>query len=138
MSATVRKFLDVARCEDVDTSSNPGRVVTLHPRRRKRPGTLDAEVHIRTTDDERGKWKAEAAALDVTLSDLIRSKMNGSVLKVAQVTEPALFNELRRQGINLNQLLHAVHAGLPVDRERVSAALDALRAVYMRLLREFV
>lgn len=78
-----------------------------------------------------------AAGLDITLSDLIRAQMDDQKVKVARVTEPAVFHELRRQGINLNQLLHAAHAGLPVDTTRLDATLDAFRRVYTLILREY-
>jgi hypothetical protein len=133
----VRAFLDVARCEDVSTSSNLGRVVPLPRRRGKRVARRSAELHIRMTRDEQARWRQEAVALDLTLSDLVRAKMDGRTVAVARVTDRAVFAEIRRQGINLNQLLHAAHSGLLVDRLRLDATLEALTELYGQMLAEF-
>lgn len=56
--------------------------------------------------------------------------MNQSTIRVVAVADPQLIHELKRHGNLLNQLLHATHAGFPVDPHRVEAAIDALEALY--------
>lgn len=62
--------------------------------------------------------------------------MNQTEVKIARVTDPALFREVRRQGINLNRLLHLAEVGLPVDRRLLDAALAAFIRLYERMLRD--
>ena len=63
--------------------------------------------------------------------------MNDSEVKVARVTAPEVFREIRRQGINLNQLLHLAQAGMPVDQRLLDAALAAFIVLYTRMLKEY-
>ena len=58
--------------------------------------------------------------------------MNGEKIRVVAVTDLELLGELRRHGNNLNQLMHAIHAGFPVAPRRVEACIEALRALYAR------
>ena len=137
MNRPAKAFFVVARCEDVSTSSELGKGKPLHPRRRKWRRKQTARLNMRQPIDEQRRWKAEAAKLGITLTDLVRAKMNGTEVKVARVTAPALFREIRRQGINLNQLLHLAQAGMPVDQQLLDAALAAFIALYTRMLKEY-
>ena len=137
MNRPAKVFLNVARCEDVYTSSKLGKGKPLHPRRRKVRLRRQSQLHVRTATSDAAKWKAEAQRLGLTLSNLVRAKMNGTEVKVARVTAPALFREIRRQGINLNQLLHLAQAGMPVDQRLLDAALAAFIALYTRMLKEY-
>ena len=56
--------------------------------------------------------------------------MNQSNICVVAVADPQLIHELKRHGNLLNQLLHATHAGFPVDPRRVESAIGALEALY--------
>ncbi len=58
--------------------------------------------------------------------------MNREKVRVVAVADPELLAELRRQGNNLNQLLHAIHGGYPVAPARVVACVEALRRLYAR------
>lgn len=58
--------------------------------------------------------------------------MNGHQIRVVAVADPEVLAELRRHGNNLNQLMHAIHAGFPVPPARVEACLEALRTLYTR------
>jgi len=58
--------------------------------------------------------------------------MNREKVRVVAVADPELLAELRRHGNNLNQLMHAIHAGFPIAPQRVEACLEALRALYAR------
>ena len=109
----------------------------LHPRRRKVQLRRQSQLHVRTAASDAVKWRAEARRLNITLSDLVRAKMNDIEVKVARVTAPEVFREIRRQGINLNQLLHLAQAGMPVDQRLLDAALAAFIALYTRMLKEY-
>lgn len=137
MNRLAKAFFDVARCEDVYTSSKLGKGKPLHPRRRKVQLRRQSQLHVRTATSDAAKWKAEARRLGLTLSNLVRAKMNDTEVKFARVTAPALFREVRRQGINLNQLLHLAQAGMPVDQRLLDAALAAFIALYTRMLKEY-
>lgn len=58
--------------------------------------------------------------------------MNAEKVRVVAVADPELLAELRRHGNNLNQLMHAIHAGFPIAPARVTECLDALRTLYAR------
>lgn len=58
--------------------------------------------------------------------------MNNSKVRVVAVADPELLAELKRQGGNLNQLMHAINAGYPISPARVEATLQALHALYRR------
>lgn len=63
--------------------------------------------------------------------------MNNSEMKVRKVTDPELFQEIRRTGINLNQLAHGQNAGWAIDNHRYEQALALFIEVYERILREY-
>ncbi len=91
---------------------------------------------MRTLLSERDDWIREARALSLTLSDVVRARMNDTPVKVVAIADPALLAELRRHDNNLTQLLRAHHAGLPVDLAAIRTTLDALTAAYRNLLTE--
>lgn len=76
------------------------------------------------------RWKRQAARYGLSLSEFVRSVMNNSKIRVAMVADPQLLYELKRHGNLLNQLLHATHAGFPVDPKRVETVIGALHALY--------
>lgn len=85
---------------------------------------------------EHERWKAEADALGITLSDYVRAKVDGAAVKVVRVADPALLAELRRHGNNLNQITHAANGNIYAASG--NAAIAALQAYYLRLLEEAV
>lgn len=129
-------FHAIARCEDVSTSSGLGREKPLHPRRHKPARDASARLNMRQPDHEQRRWKAEADALGITLTAYVRAKVNGTEVKVIRVTDPALLNEVRRIGNNINQTNHGMHAGWPVDRRTIDGALAAVAEVLRRILQE--
>ena len=137
MNRPAKAFLDVARCEDVSTSSELGKGKPLHPRRRKWRRKQTARLNMRQPIEEQRQWKAEAARLGITLTDLVRAKMNDTEVKVARITDPALFREVRRTGLNMNQIAHGHNAGLTIGNRRFEDALVLFTAVYRRIQREF-
>lgn len=83
-------------------------------------------VSFRLEEDVRDRLQVRAASAGVTLTDLITTSLaNKAEPRGAQSNEettaapellimsPELFNELRRIGNNVNQIAHAVNAGLP-------------------------
>ena len=92
---------------------------------------------MRQPTDEQLRWKAEAASLGLTLTDYVRAKVNETEVKVARVTDPALFAEVRRIGINNNQIAHGVNGGWFTGHSRWNAAIAAFDAVFTRMLKEY-
>ncbi len=60
----------------------------------------------------------------------MRVKMNDGKVRVATAADPALLDELRRHGNNLNQLMHAAHSGFYIKPARIEAVLEALQDLY--------
>ena len=58
--------------------------------------------------------------------------MNRAKVRVVAVADPAELAELKRQGTNLNQLIHAINAGYPIAPARVEQALLSLQTLYRR------
>lgn len=102
------------------------------PRRRHRRGSRLGLLQVRVLFAELRRWRRQAACYGLTLSEFVRSVMNNSKIRVAAVADPQLLHELKRHGILLNQLLHATHAGYPVDPKRVEGTIDALRSLYAK------
>lgn len=69
-------------------------------------------LKLRVTDDERGRWTEIAKNKGVTVSDLVRSSLDGLRLRKrreAPKVAPELLRELARIGNNLNQVAHAAN-----------------------------
>ena len=134
MSPLAITFHATARCEIVPTISSR--------RRRRTPGpvreTYDDTAEVRLSRRRKRQWKADAAALGVTLSDYIRAKVDGAPLRIVWLADPRLLAELGRQGNNFNQCLHGAHAGWPIDRARTHRTMGLLGLIYERLLGEFL
>jgi acylphosphatase len=81
---------------------------------------------------ELARWKRQAGRYGLSLSEFVRSKMNNGTVRVVAIADSAQLAELRRHGNNLNQLVHAIHAGFPVAPARVEAVLNELHALYRR------
>ncbi len=58
--------------------------------------------------------------------------MNRAKVRVVAVADPDELAELKRQGNNLNQLMHAIHNGFPIASARVEDVLHALHTLYRR------
>ena len=77
-----------------------------------------ARLEIRTTPSEKLKWQKIAENKGVSLSELVRSLLDGQRLrkrKEAPKVEPELLRELARIGNNLNQLARAANKRQPVE-----------------------
>lgn len=77
-------------------------------------------VCIRMTDDDYALKARQARELGLTPSGLCeRLVLEGKVEMDARPSykamDPALFTELRRIGVNINQIAHAVNGNLPPD-----------------------
>lgn len=89
-------------------------------------------MEVRATLGELARWKRQAERYSPSLSEFVRTTMNRAKVRVVVVADPAHLAELKRQGQNLNQLMHAVHGGFPIEPSRVEAVLSALHALYRR------
>jgi hypothetical protein len=134
MGAASPKFREVARWTVVRTCVRTTVTGRGHPepRKRTRRGSRGDRIDIRSTPAEKTRWQREADRYKVSLSELVRLKLDGGKVRVNAVADPALIEELRRHGNNLNQLVHAVHGGLLLDVGRIEAVLDALHQLYRR------
>lgn len=78
------------------------------------------------------RWRRQARRYGLTLSEFVRTTMNRGKVRVVAVADPNYLAELKRHGNNLNQLMHVIHAGFPIEPARVEAALASLHALYLR------
>jgi len=132
---TVRQiFLKVARWTVVRTNVRTTVSGRGHPepRKRHRRGSKLKRMHIRSTPAEMARWTHEADRYKLSLSEFVRVRLNDGKVRVATAADPALLEELRRQGNNLNQLMHAVHSGFYIAPARIEAVLEALQDLYRR------
>ena len=130
MRAVLEKFRDVARWTVVNTTVS-GRGHPEPPRRHRR-GTRLAYLHIRVMIGELVRWRRQASRYGLSLSEFVRLTMNKGRVRVVAVADPEHLSELKRQGNNLNQLLHAIHGNFPMEPARVEAVLLALHTLYRR------
>lgn len=87
------------------TSSNPrgGRPRIPNPKSRR--------INVRFAEAEHAVIERQAAAAGVSASEYLRMSGLGAIPRVARSTvpalhiEPGLFHELRRQGVNLHQIV---------------------------------
>ena len=124
-------FLTIARWPVVRTTSS-GRGHPEPRKRRHRKGSKLAKAEIRLTQAEKARLVQRANRYDLTMSEYVRALLNGCEVRVVAKADPALLGELRRQGNNFNQMMHAINAGYFVHPNRIEAALDALQALYRR------
>lgn len=77
------------------------------------------QIHVRMSEVELARAKALAQALDMTLSDLIRTLLQlpdsavgkeGALVVIDRVTAAKLVREMRRWGHHYNQAVHALNA----------------------------
>lgn len=77
-----------------------------------------ARIEIRTSPEEKWRWQKIAENKKVSLSELVRSFLNGQRLrkrKEAPKVNPELLRELARIGNNLNQLARAANRRQPIE-----------------------
>ena len=99
-------------------------------------------IKVRTSSVERARWQELAAARCVSLSDLIRARLDGTRLRSrreAPPVAPDLLRELARIGNNLNQLARAANRREPVTATaflarliEIDRELARLRAAHQR------
>lgn len=132
MKAVTTIFLEVARWTVVRTNVRTTVSGRGHPepRTRHRRSSKLKRTHIRSTIAERARWQREADRHKLSLSEFVRIKLNDGKVRVATAADPVLLDELRRQGNNLNQMMHAINAGHFVHPSRVEAVLEALQNLY--------
>ena len=99
-------------------------------------------IKLRSSAAERARWQALAAGKGVSLSELIRSRLDGLRLRPRREPPPVapeLLRELARIGNNLNQLARAANRHEPVTATAILSRLieldrelGALRAAHVR------
>ena len=122
----------VQRCAYNNTFSLsvlPGKEV--EPRKKgseANPKSKNARLHIRCTDEEKNEIAGRAEECGMTLSDYVASCAMGVRPRVIDGLKPdelsPVLAELRKQGVNLNQIAHKVNRLASVAwREDVSGEL---------------
>jgi hypothetical protein len=130
MEAILKKFRDVARWTVVMTTvSGRGHP---EPRKRHRRGSKLGYLQIRVMLSELVRWRRQASRYRLSLSEYVRTTMNRAKVRVVAVADPEHLAELKRQGNNLNQLVHAINGGFPIEAARVEAVLSSLHMLYRR------
>ncbi len=130
MEAVLKKFRDVARWAVVNTTATGRGYPETQTRHRR--GSKLAYLHIRVMLAEVVRWRRQASRYDLSLSEYVRTTMNRAKVRVVAVADPEHLAELKRQGSNLNQLMHAINGGFPIEAARVEAVLRSLHALYRR------
>ncbi|CAN0472725.1 unnamed protein product, partial [Phaeothamnion confervicola] len=102
------------------------------PRKRHRRGSKLRRMEVRVMLGELVRWRRQASRYGLSLSEFVRTTMNGGRVRVIDVADPEHLAELKRQGNNLNQLIHAIHGNFPMEPARVEAVLSSLHALYLR------
>jgi hypothetical protein len=115
--------------------------------RRKRTDTaerLTAGVHVKVTPTERQKLDAAAVRRGISLSDHTRRRLlrrgldhgvktAGSIRRNAEAA--ALFEQVRRLGVNMNQVAHELNAtGRLRDHPALEHLCDEIKAVFARIM----
>lgn len=93
-------------------------------------------IKVRASSAERTRWQELAAARGVSLSDLIRSRLDGTRLRSRREPPPVapdLLRELARIGNNLNQLARAANRHEPVTATALLARLIEIDRELARL-----
>lgn len=99
-------------------------------------------LKLRATEEERGRWQGIAENSGVSLSELMRSSLDGLRLRRRRgppKVAPELLRELARIGNNLNQLAHAASRRQPLESAallirliEIDRELAAIRAAHER------
>ncbi|MFV0515713.1 MAG: MobC family plasmid mobilization relaxosome protein [Jhaorihella sp.] len=99
-------------------------------------------IKVRATAVERARWQALASGRGVSLSELIRSRLDGTRLRSRREPPPVapdLLRELARIGNNLNQLAHAANRREPLTATalltrlvEIDRELSVLRTAHQR------
>lgn len=89
------------------------------------------QVKIVLSPTELARVKAKADRAENTVTAFVRAAALGKPVKVEQTSAPDFMtrNELRRIGVNLNQIAHALNSGrghAPDELRRLCAKLDQL------------
>lgn len=98
-------------------------------------------INVRLADAEHAQIERQAAALGVSLSEYLRMAALGrGIRRVSQAPslhiDPDLFHELRRQGVNLHQIvkhLNIHHAPLDAFEADIRELLARIRGIINRV-----
>lgn len=90
------------------------------------------QVNIRVTPDQFAHLNGQAERAGMTVSGFVRSAAMGKRVTVQKSTAPEFMtiHELRKIGINLNQIAHAMNAGGVSSPDRVDALAAKLDTLF--------
>ena len=90
----------------------------------------DCRITFRMTKEERTRLDHLTEQSGLSISDLVRSALNGVEIRQRQGAEIGqLYTEINRIGNNINQIARSVNAGI-ADEKDAREALFLLRKVY--------
>lgn len=94
--------------------------------------------HIRCTEFERKEIDERAKELGMSVSDYIRKMaLTGSIIVQQTSVDFELVNQLKRIGVNLNQIVHIANIRQQVPR-RLVAIYDELEGVLDRVIEKIL
>lgn len=94
------------------------------------------QINIGLSPYELARVKCKADEANTTVTAFVRASALNKRLTVQQSDAPDFMtrHELRRIGVNLNQIAHALNAGLPHDQSALSAAITKLDDLFDKWL----
>ena len=97
--------------------------------------TRNSQVKIRLTEEEVATLKAAASTAGVSLADFVMAAAKNKPIVICKHI-PALFVELRRQGVNLNQVVHLAQQTQVLNIWAVERAAESCEKTQIKI-REF-
>ena len=96
------------------------------------PRTRSNQVSFRLSDKEYALLQEKLAASGLSLTEFfIKTISKGKVIIISDFLP--LFGELKRQGVNLNQLVRRVNQFSPVSEREILITLQECQDTYRRL-----
>lgn len=97
-------------------------------------------LHVKCSQNERERWSAKARSHGLSLSEYLREFLEASRSsrrKPAPPIDPSLMVQIRRSGINLNQIAKAVNGTLSHGNEIDTLAVHGELITIERVLKSF-
>jgi len=92
-------------------------------------------IKVRVTEEEADRWKNKAAAAGLSVSDLIRQRLDEIQIechqrkskKVVHLADPDLIREIAKIGNNLNQVARYIHSVSKLEVVAIKALISIER-----------
>lgn len=97
--------------------------------------TRNSQVEIRLTEEEVAELKAAASAAGISLADFVMASAKNKPIVICKHI-PGLLVELRRQGANLNQVVHLAQQTKVLNIWAVERAAESCEKTQIKI-REF-